>query len=255
MTASRLSWHGRVAAILAGILLGVGSAGAAQLLVERNEGVREVLLLERTRHVRTETLRELVSRHDAEGLAAVDIVALRADIEALAWVRRARVNRRWPDRLVVSISEHELVARVGDDRVWTRSGDLLSLESVLDAAFDVEGLELDALPRLDADAAYLAEAWEQFHLLHEALTGSALVPKVLHRDARGSWTVQTGGDSTLRLGKGAPAETIPRLREVVVPALGGRMAHVDYVDLRYGNGFAVGWRETAPGESNGKEAN
>jgi cell division protein FtsQ len=42
-------------------------------------------------------------------------------------------------------------------------------------------------------------------------------------------------------------ERLERFFDVVAPALAGDMARVQYVDLRYTNGFAVGWRPAADG--------
>lgn len=239
-----LPWRQRLAAIIAGVLLVVGTAGAAQLLAG-GDGVRALVLSEAPRRVSAQALRDILARHDADLLAAIDLDALRAEIEALPWVRGAHVARRWPDRLLLRLQEHEVVARVGEEHVWTASGEILPLERLWsDAAAADEALA--ALPRLDAGAPYLSAAWEHFHRLREALADTRLVPQRLERDARGSWTLVTASGTALRLGKVDPAERVELLRDVVEPALGGRLERAEYVDLRYGNGFAVGWREPDP---------
>jgi cell division protein FtsQ len=49
-------------------------------------------------------------------------------------------------------------------------------------------------------------------------------------------------ESSCRLGAGAPRRTSsPVLLGALPASLGERLADVAYVDLRYTNGFAIGW--------------
>ena len=55
------------------------------------------------------------------------------------------------------------------------------------------------------------------------------------------------GGPELRLGRRDVGERLERSFAVVTPALAGELERVRYVDLRYTNGFAVGW--TGSGET------
>ena len=48
------------------------------------------------------------------------------------------------------------------------------------------------------------------------------------------------------LGRREIDERLYRFFDVVAPALANDLKRVAYVDLRYTNGFAVGWREAQP---------
>lgn len=47
-----------------------------------------------------------------EPLARVDLTAVRARVEAMAWVREAEVTRQWPDEVLVTVEEREAIAVV-----------------------------------------------------------------------------------------------------------------------------------------------
>ncbi|MCK5768992.1 cell division protein FtsQ/DivIB [Algiphilus sp.] len=233
----RSDWRGGLIPLLAGMLLAGGAGAATHAIVERDEGVTRLVLPEVPRHVDGAELRALVRRHDAGGLATVDLAALRADIEAIDWVASAGVRRSWPDGLVVRIREHRPVARMGGGRYLTAAGRVVTLEAVASA---------EALPLLGVDEAHAANAFDALTALRDGLSATALAPAEIRRDARGSWTLVDTAGVSFRLGKGDPVTQLPRLRDAVAPALGGRLERVAYVDLRYGNGFAVGWDDTGP---------
>jgi cell division protein FtsQ len=68
----------------------------------------------------------------------------------------------------------------------------------------------------------------------------------LELDERGSWRLVLGGGQEIRLGRRDIDERLYRFFDVVAPALTAELQSVQYVDLRYTNGFAVGWREGPP---------
>jgi cell division protein FtsQ len=71
-------------------------------------------------------VREVVAVPAGEPLARVDLAAVEARVEAMAYVRSAEVTRRWPDRLVVAVEEREAIA-------------------VVDIAGRVRGMDLDGV--------------------------------------------------------------------------------------------------------------
>ncbi len=53
------------------------------------------------------------------------------------------------------------------------------------------------------------------------------------------------GGQRVRFGRRELDARMQRFFSVAVPELGAEFERVQYIDLRYPNGFAVGWREQA----------
>jgi len=177
----------------------------------------------------------------AEGLNAgfmtVNLSALRERVQELDWVDRANVGRRWPDTLVVRVTEHQAAARWGEHGLLNVRGELFTDHSQysfpeLPSLAGPDGSERDVARRYLAVRGKLAEA--------------NLALESLQLDARGAWRLVLGGGQEIRLGRRDIDERLYRFFDVVAPALAADLKRVEYVDLRYTNGFAVGWRDGPP---------
>lgn len=177
----------------------------------------------------------------AEGLNAgfltVNLSALRERVEGLDWVDRAKVGRRWPDTLIVRVTEHQAAARWGKTGLLNVRGELFTERSQhlfpeLPILSGPPGTERDVARRYQAVRGKLAEA--------------NLALERLELDERGSWRLVLGGGQEIRLGRRDLDERLYRFFDVVAPTLAAELPRVEYVDLRYTNGFAVGWRDGPP---------
>jgi cell division protein FtsQ len=171
------------------------------------------------------------------GFLTANLGALREHVEALDWVDRANVGRSWPDTLTVRVTEHQAAARWGETGLLNVRGELFTEHSQyafpeLPSLAGPPGTERDVARRYLAVRGKLAEA---------DLTLASLAV-----DERGAWRLVLGGGQEIRLGRRDIDERLYRFFDIVAPALAANLQRVEYVDLRYTNGFAVGWREGPP---------
>jgi cell division protein FtsQ len=171
------------------------------------------------------------------GFLTTNLNALRERVEALDWVDRANVGRRWPDTLIVRVTEHQAAARWGETGLLNVRGELFTASSPhafpeLPSLAGPLGTERDVARRYLAVRGKLAEA--------------DLKLERLSMDERGAWRLVLGGGQEIRLGRRDIDERLHRFFAVVAPTLAPVLPRVDYVDLRYTNGFAVGWRGGPP---------
>ena len=167
------------------------------------------------------------------GFVGADIDSIREQIVALPWIDQARVARRWPSRLSISVTEQVPAAVWGDSGLLNTRGEL----------FVTELRHLPAeLPRLSGPDSRSTEVAARYLAVREQLIPVGLDIRRVHLDARGSWEMTLGNGIEVRLGRRAVADRTDLFLEVVVSIITERAMDIDYVDMRYGNGFTIGWK-------------
>lgn len=180
---------------------------------------------------------EMVSRVQpllaGAGFMTVDIAAIRSALLAMPWIASVSVARSWPDQLVVAVTEQDPIARWGEGGLLSRSGDVFRPEKIVGA---------EDLPLLFGPDALAREVVSHYAELSDLLAAQGLKLASLGTDARGSWRAGLQGGVTLRLGSGDVLKKMQRFLRVYRGDLVARLDSVDYIDLRYSNGLAVGWK-------------
>jgi cell division protein FtsQ len=174
------------------------------------------------------------------GFLSADLEKIRDAVEALSWVDVVRVRRVWPDGVLVSVTEHEADVRWGDRGLVNTRGELFLRDS----------RHLPAeLPRLDGPAGSEGALAERYRDYSDQLATLGLRVLALSMDARGAWRMRVRGSGTgafeVRLGRRDPDARMRRFVEVAGDLLGSSGDRIAYVDMRYGHGFAVGWKDSS----------
>ena len=163
-----------------------------------------------------------------------DLDLVRERFESVPWVRRAAVRRAWPDRLEVLLEEHVELARWGrreDQRLVNAQGELFTAKTDSD-------LPVFAGP--EGSAADVARGHAHFTRLLGPL---GLRPIQVILSERRSWQLKLDSGLVLQLGRDLPKdgvnERLSRFVEAYPRALGQMKRRLDYVDLRYPNGFVL----------------
>jgi cell division protein FtsQ len=176
---------------------------------------------------------ERVIREELKGtFFTLSLDAARASLQRVPWVKSVALRRQWPDRLEITIVEHEPLARWNDAGLVDTEGD------VFNADFDGE------LPQFIGPDGRSNEIARHFRDFGAVLRPRSLAIAELRLSPRGGWQLRTTGSAALalELGRSAPAERLSRFvlyHARTVGALARAGTRVDYVDLRYRNGFAV----------------
>jgi cell division protein FtsQ len=174
-----------------------------------------------------------ISSEIEAGFVGADIDQIQKHIVALQWIDQARVARRWPSRISITVTEQVPAA------VWGNSG-LLNTRGEL---FVSESRHVPAeLPRLSGPDTRSAEVATRYLVVREQLIPVGLDVRRVHLDARGSWEMTLGNGIEVRLGRKAVADRTELFLDVVADIITGRATDIEYVDMRYGNGFTIGWK-------------
>jgi len=247
----------RRAVLAAGALLG----GAAWVLswlaspgdwLDRQFPIAEVAVTGETRQVSPQALAATIRRTLEGGFFTADLPALREAVEGHPWIRSARLNRRWPVRLEVHVSEHRARAR------W-QGAEAVQLVNRRGRRFKAwQAGDPADVPLLVGPGDRLPALLERLQRLEARLQPKYPVTR-LSVDARGAWSAEVAGRVTIRFGRHHWQRRLARLLRVD-RGWGLLERGVHRVDLRYPDGLAVAVAETKttdpePGRGNSDPAN
>ena len=167
----------------------------------------------------------------------VNLDAVRVALESVPWVRKASVQREWPNKLIVMIEEHQPLAIWDDDgRLLSAHGDLFTA-NLDEAEEDGELLCLSGPNGSEKDVvARLADFRRWFGPLD-------LNPVEVDLSSRYAWTIKLDNGMTVELGREQNKDTlkdrVARLVQIY-PQLKSRLqGRIESVDMRYPNGLAL----------------
>jgi cell division protein FtsQ len=225
----RLNWRalGTAAGAVAGCAL-----VAWLLLMALDRPVRRVLVEGSFQRVTPPEIESAVVEVVKGGLASVDLDRARERIERIDWVDRAVVQRRWPDAVRVIVTEQVAAARWNEAGLLNARGELF----IRNARYVPPELPLLQGPEGSEGAVAQLYLDSQGRLLESGLrlTGVRL-------DERGAWEIELANGVIVKLGRLAVTDRLDRFIRLASPLVAKRLAEINYVDMRYTNGFSVGW--------------
>jgi cell division protein FtsQ len=189
--------------------------------------LREVWIGGELKHVTRDQIEEVVRRDFRGNFFTVNLAATRAAFERLPWVRNVNVRRQWPARLEVALEEHEPFARWAGTALVNTQGELFH------AAYDGD------LPVFIGPDGTAREIAIQYRYFRRSLGTIGETPVQVQVTPRRAWQVKLESGLTLALGRENIEARLARFVAVHERTLGRLGRRVDYVDLRYANGFAV----------------
>ena len=175
----------------------------------------------------------ILSMGELKGFFAQDLDVVREQIQSMSWIKGAVVRKVWPDKLSVSVAEYSPVAIWNGDSFLSAEGAIFQLPS--------NKLKTGNFPRLfgpDYQSAVVFATWNQ---LYKELQAKGMVLRSVAIDERGSWEIVLDNEITLKLGRGEWKSKIDRFVTIYPQIEIPEHKKIDYVDLRYKVGTAVGF--------------
>lgn len=193
--------------------------------------LREVTIRGALAHVTRGEVEAVVRRELKGNFLTLDLAAVSASFQKLPWVRVASVRRQWPARLDVVLEEHVPLAR------WPGGALVNTQGEVFRAAYDGE------LPVFAGPEGTAREIAIQYRYFSASLATIGETPVRVEVSPRRSWRLKLASGVTLALGREQVEARLARYVAMHERALAPLGRRVDYVDMRYANGFAVRFPE------------
>ena len=188
-------------------------------------------------HNNAVTLRANVAPRLTGNFFTVDMVRARAVFESVPWVRKAVVQRQFPNRLKVVLQEHQAVA------TWGPEGDTRLVNSFGEVFEANQGeVEADELPQLNGPAGQAAAVLQAYQVLSPLFEQFDTVLERLELTSQGSWRAQLDSGAAIELGHGSADEVRARAQRFLgtLTQVSARYGpDLESADLRYANGYAL----------------
>lgn len=176
---------------------------------------------------------QLIAQEIDDEFLQIDLVKIKTVLLADPWVEKVALTRRWPDTLVVKITEQKPIARWGEGFLNQR-GEIVRVQ-------DMKGLT--DLPLLQSEEMYVGEILQQFQDLSLLLRPRGLEILALTCDSKKSWRLTLKNDVEIAIGRDQVMEKMRRFVTVYEAQLNQFWQDVKSIDVRYSNGVAVRWIE------------
>lgn len=196
--------------------------------------IKAFALTHKTRFTTDADIREILSQQpELKGYFAQDIRAIEQRFLDIPWVRDVVVRKVFPNRLSITLIEHQPVAHWNGERYLSEQGVSFMLPK---ERFAGEGLPVLAGPDIEGKA--LLDAWVK---IKQDLKLRNLNLTSVEMDSRGAWTIALDNGVRLILGRGDWLPKIDRFVAVFPNIEIPDGERLSYVDLRYEHGVSVGF--------------
>ncbi|MCI2285659.1 cell division protein FtsQ/DivIB [Colwellia sp. MSW7] len=240
------------------VLISLVSLGwwLTQIFIEQEHSpVNSIVITGEMPYTQREEVIAALSDVDLGNFFQVNVNDIQAQVSALPWVYSVAVRKQWPNEVKIYVVDQTPIALWNGDFILNQFGNAFqaqrtALKQALPEFFGPEGSELLAL--------------ENFHNLNDLLEYRNLRIDELILSERFSWQLTLNNGIRLNLGREERVKRVQRFMDVY-PLIKTYLAEqenaknnekkqikqaVDYIDLRYDTGLAVGRKDVTKLSSN-----
>lgn len=202
--------------------------------------IRGITVMGDVKHNNVLTIQANVAGKLRGNFLTADLEQIKQAFESVPWIRQARVEREFPNRLRVTLQEHQVVALWGQDqdaRLVNSYGEIFEV--------NLDELEEEKLVKLNGPDSQSQEVYAMFVAIAPHFEQLGMKIRLLQLTERGSWRVTLAQGAKVELGRGMVSDVMPRVQRLqqtlskVAQQLGRSGSAMESADLRYDNGYAI----------------
>ena len=162
----------------------------------------------------------------------IDLNHLKNKLEKIEWVRKINVRRSYPNEIIIDIEEHTPILRWNNKMYINKYGE----------KFNASKID-KSIPILISDESRINEVFAYFKLFNEKLSSRKLdfkITKIMENEIR-SLAISLSSGINIQLGSKDVNNKIPLFFEIYKSLNTRDLNKIRYIDMRYTNGFSVGW--------------
>lgn len=222
----------------AAVIVAIGTVIIQGMMALGAKPVAQVLIEGDFEHVTREEVAARVYEAMDNSFIRMDLQKIQEYLEQEPWIYQVNVTRRWPDSLVVRVTEQQPIARWGSEGFLNQRGQIIRNDNA-------GGLK--HLPVLWGPEEFSQQVMSRYQLLSKLVRKEGLNVIGVRADNGLSWSLTLDSGVEVKLGREEIIEKVGRFLAVYRTHLKDRMTDVAGIDVRYSNGVAVNWKPLSEG--------
>lgn len=177
-------------------------------------------------------VKSIVAKFYTQGFFTVRLNEFEEDLENIEWIFQANIKRKWPNTLLIEVSEQKPTFR------WAEQS-LLNKDYI--PFFVASNDDFTHLPKLKGSIGreqYLSNLYDKYNRYFVRL---GLAIELIEEDARYDKLIQLNNGIRINIGKDHVEQKIERCLLSFEEFSLDEIAAISSIDLRHSNGFAVRW--------------
>ena len=166
-----------------------------------------------------------------------DLEQIRDQALELSWVDRVVVSRAWPNSIRVRVMPRHAIARWGTGRLLSDSGDIFA---------EVIPQNNQKLPLLHGPASQSKMMMRRYNEINQLFLPVNVRLKELYLTERMTWFMQFDSGLRIIVDQDQTMSKLQRLSHLAQSDLKPVWSKISSIDLRYRNGLAIQWKNSAP---------
>jgi cell division protein FtsQ len=207
-----------------------------KMIAERSTPVTSLQITGEMPYTQKQEVLDILAQGDLGNFFKLDVNEVQTRVLALPWVYSVSVRKHWPNELKIYVVDQTPVA------LW--NGDFLI--NAHGVAFQADTSRLtSAIPEFFAPEGSETVALKNFRNLNKLLKFSGLSIDELMLSERFAWQLTLSDGVLLNLGREDTVDRVQRFMDIYPQIKKNKVKEqqVDYIDLRYDTGVAVGWKQ------------
>ena len=166
-----------------------------------------------------------------------DLESIRDRSLEISWVDRVVVSRSWPNGIRVRVIPRHAIARWGTGRLLSDEGDVYS---------EAVAKNHSSLPLLHGPLDQSKVMMRRYNEINQLFHPANLRLKELYLTDRRTWFMQFDSGLRIIVDQDQTMSKLQGLSQLVQTDLKPVWSRVSAIDLRYRNGLAIQWKNSAP---------
>lgn len=198
--------------------------------------IRQVAVSGSLQQLKTKEIQSVLQQQVKGNFFTLSVEGIYQGLVSLPWIDKVWIHRKWPDAVSITVQEQVPVAVLKGKGLLNTRGELFVPQ---------ENYINSGLPEFDVVDNYRALAVASFQRYSQLLSRYSMTAARYLFDNRKQETLILSNGIRIVMGNSTTYRRLERFLKTYAMTLEDSSRKVDVVDLRYANGFAVKWQQSA----------